>query len=307
MSSIIAPLAPGSLWGAIQETSEKALRCGAIVSIDTRQEFLEEGGIRFLLQVATSLARKNQDQAQNVQQAQSSEKGSSPFLPPESELTVGRVSPTHLAILNKFNVLDYHLLIVTEYFEDQHCLLNQADLAALWRCLAEYEGLGFYNGGTIAGASQTHKHLQLVPLPMAESGPALPIEALLSAAPAGAPIDTVPALPFRHAFARLDPSLRQNPDEAARVTYELYTRMLAAGGLSAHRSDNCQRQSDPYNLLVTRDWMLLVPRTQEGYAGISINSLGYAGSLFVRSSEELETVKQVGPMKILEEVSVPIR
>ena len=29
--------------------------------------------------------------------------------------------------------------------------------------LAEVEGLAFFNGGTVAGASQPHKHLQVVP------------------------------------------------------------------------------------------------------------------------------------------------
>ena len=32
--------------------------------------------------------------------------------------------------------------------------------------LAEFDGLGFYNGGETAGASQPHKHLQIVPLPL---------------------------------------------------------------------------------------------------------------------------------------------
>jgi len=37
----------------------------------------------------------------------------------------------------------------------------------------------------------------------------------------------------------------------------------------------------PYNLLATRRWMLVVPRRQERYEKISVNALGFAGSLFV--------------------------
>jgi len=46
----------------------------------------------------------------------------------------------------------------------------------------------------------------------------------------------------------------------------------------------------PYNLLATRRWMLVVPRRQERYEKISVNALGFAGSLFVRNAAELELV-----------------
>ncbi|NIO40609.1 MAG: phosphorylase, partial [Burkholderiales bacterium] len=36
-----------------------------------------------------------------------------PFLPYGKDLFVSDISETHLALLNKFNVIDYHLLIVT--------------------------------------------------------------------------------------------------------------------------------------------------------------------------------------------------
>ncbi len=61
----------------------------------------------------------------------------------------------------------------------------------------------------------------------------------------------------------------------------------------------------PYNLLVTRDWMLLVPRSAEAYESISVNALGFAGSLLVRDERELELVCERGPMAVLREVGVP--
>ena len=69
-------------------------------------------------------------------------------------------------LLNKYNVVPHHLLIITRHFESQESALTQADFQALWTCLAEYDSLGFYNSGESAGASQPHKHLQTVPLPM---------------------------------------------------------------------------------------------------------------------------------------------
>ena len=65
------------------------------------------------------------------------------------------------------------------------------------------------------------------------------------------------------------------------------------------------RQSRPYNLLVTHDWMLLVPRTNAAFEGIAVNSLAFAGALFVRSEEELDTVRRIGPLAVLRGVAEP--
>jgi ATP adenylyltransferase len=61
----------------------------------------------------------------------------------------------------------------------------------------------------------------------------------------------------------------------------------------------------PYNLLVTREWMLVVPRSAEHVGSISVNALAFAGSFFVRDPGELDLLKELGPMTILERVAVP--
>ena len=106
-----------------------------------------------------------------------------------------------MAILNKFNVVDHHLLIVAREFEDQRALLALRDFEAWWRCMSEYDSLGFYNGGPEAGASQPHKHLQLVPLPLAPQGPPVPIAPLLARVRGTAGAGTIPGFDFLHSFA----------------------------------------------------------------------------------------------------------
>ncbi len=59
------------------------------------------------------------------------------------------------------------------------------------------------------------------------------------------------------------------------------------------------------NFLLTRTWMMIVPRRSEKYEQISVNSLGFAGMLLVKSEEELEFVKNVGVLHILEGVAIP--
>ena len=50
--------------------------------------------------------------------------------------------------------------------------------------------------------------------------------------------------------------------------------------------------------------MMVVPRSREEYADISVNSLGFAGSLLVKNREKLEQLKQLGPMKLLQLVGI---
>ncbi len=296
-SSRIPSFRPGTLWSRIVERSRLAIERGALRNIDTEQLFVTEAGVEFVVRAVSNLARK--EKHDRTQHADGADRGPNPFSPPEPELLVAAASDSHWAVLNKFNVLDHHLLLVTRKFEHQETLLNTSDFDALWRCLNEYAGLGFYNGGAVAGASQAHKHLQLVPLPLADKGPPIPIETALPTArddvgPAG--------LPFRHAFATLEPTATN-----ADALHERYKNLLDKTGITALEGNDGMRQSMPYNLLVTREWMLLVPRSRECFDTISVNALGFAGSFFVKESRQFRIIEQTGPMSVLSAVALPSR
>ncbi|WP_322029620.1 ATP adenylyltransferase family protein [Paraburkholderia sp. J76] len=305
-----------TLRAAIERQTAHALACGALHSIETAHTFIDDGGMRFSVRVAENLARKEAARlTPQTSAASGSQPPRDPFLPYEADLFVADLSPTHVALLNKFNVIDRHLLIVTRRYEPQEALLDAADFAALIDALREVDGLAFYNGGAAAGASQSHKHLQLVPLPLVGDGPPLaPLETLLGAAQTvhGArPIAIVPGLPFRHAFARIDLARDPGPPadpraahDAAQVALGCYRALLDAAGVPALDVGGVAHQGAPYNLLVTRRWMLVVPRVVEYVEGISVNSLGFAGSFFVRNAAHLQTLAQLGPMTALERVSV---
>ncbi|HUI67161.1 MAG TPA: DUF4922 domain-containing protein [Nitrospirota bacterium] len=296
-------LKKGTLWRSIERTTERALKTGALFPVSTDHTFIEDAGLRFFVRVLTSLRKK--DEARKYQEASTaSGKKVNPFLPPEKGLTVANITDTHQAILNKFNVVEHHLLIITRHFEDQDTLLTMKDLEALWLCMDEYRGLGFYNGGREAGASQQHKHLQIVPLPLAPAGPAIPIEPLLAGA-AQSGITTIPGFPFLHAFVRLDRDLVNFPEHIAKKTFDLYSTMLENTGLNTPDVSRLTHQSMPYCLLVAREWMLLVPRSKENFENISLNSLAFAGSLFVQSEQQLARLKTFGPMNALRSVTIP--
>ncbi len=291
----------GTLAHAIEERTRRSLAGGAMQPIETVEESLEDGGVRFIVRRVSSLARKENEAARRARDASTAR---DPFLPYDHDLFVAEISGTHVALLNKFNVIDGHLLIVTRRYADQETLIDRGDFAALAACMREFEGLGFYNGGRQAGASQPHKHLQLVPLPLSRDGPPVPVESLLDAVRDARGILGVPALPFRHAFSWIDSRWFDDVGIAARHLRSVYLGLLGAAGLRGVGAGGESRQSAPYNLLLTRRWMLLVPRAREQFDSISVNALGFAGSLFLRDDEQLEAVKLAGPMQVLKTVAV---
>lgn len=261
---------------ALEERTRQAIAAGALAPIETVAEVVEQDGVRFLVRRVSSLARKHAGPA-------------TPLVPWDERLFVADVPPAHAMILNRFPVILPHALVVTRRFAAQEALLDRDDCAALCACLADWDALAFYNGGREAGASQPHKHLQLVPRGLGEAGE-LPIAPLLARAEGG----TVPGFPFPHAFARCAAGA------AAEARLATYRRLLAAIGV---REISGGLQSAPYNLLATREWMLAVPRLRETFEGISVNALGFAGSLFVRDDAQLARVRAAGPMNVLAAVA----
>ena len=142
-----------SLLDRADEVIRRALHSGALQPIRTEQCWLDDGALRFSVRWVSSLALKDRARVDTVIRRKPD---FNPFLPPEADLTVAELGDAHLVVLNKFPVIDRHLLIVTRQFEDQHTPLSRADFDALAAVIAEHGGLGFYNGGRTAGASQAH-------------------------------------------------------------------------------------------------------------------------------------------------------
>ena len=282
------PIRPDQLAARIRAQSERALTTGALKPIPTEVETLRDGGLDFQVRIAPSLEDKIRE-AREQQAEAAAGRPADPFAAPEPDLYLGPLSDSHYGLLNKFPVLANHLLVVTRAFEDQQTPLNGADFAALEPCLVEAGGLGFYNAGPTAGASQPHKHLQLVPPLQAGTTAPAPVEALLGPERLNAAASKVDALPFPHAVCALDPAA------GAEGMLARYHALRRAAGLGA---DNA-----PYNLLVTRRWMLLVPRSREGFEGIMVNALGFAGGFLVRHRDDLAHLRRVGPMRVLQGVA----
>lgn len=115
-----------------------------------------------------------------------------PFADPDPALLVGaRLSGPaahHTLVLNKFAVVPGHFLLITDDFRPQTHLLEAADLEAAYACVRAYrqdddagggpdgdkssssELFVFFNSGPHSGASQPHRHLQLLPVESMKAG-----------------------------------------------------------------------------------------------------------------------------------------
>jgi sulfate adenylyltransferase (ADP) / ATP adenylyltransferase len=296
-------LQPGTLWSKTQQQTKLAHECGALKSIETEHHSIQQDDIPFIVRTKGNLKRKEQAKKQQNHQEKKTGKRCDPFLPYEPEMFVGDISPSHICLLNKFNVVEHHLLIVTRAFEEQTDLLNLQDFAAVWFCLQEIDGLVFFNGGKAAGASQAHKHLQLIPLPLMGNVVKLPIEKAIANITFQDSVGTIASFPFRHRVAQLNLSQQHSPSAAAEIMWQQYHSLMNLVGLTVNSST---RQPGAYNFLVTRNWMLIVPRSQDSFENIPINSLGFAGSLFVRDRHSFELLKKLTPIKLLANVALSL-
>jgi len=49
--------------------------------------------------------------------------------------------------------------------------------------------------------------------------------------------------------------------------------------------------------------MFIVKRVSDSLRGLSVNSVGYAGSILVKGDQELLTLKEIGPMTLIEQLA----
>lgn len=289
-------LAPSKLWQSLQAASAHALQQGALRPIDTDRLRQTDGSMQFEIRRVAGLMAKRQVKAALP------DPNFNPFAQPDPLLTVANLKPNHRLLLNKFPVYSGHILVVTRDFEPQTNALSSDDWTALASVLGPLGGLAFYNAGPVAGASQAHKHLQLIPqaaLDLAQS--VIPIEGLLDNS-RRAPYNLA-NFTFAHRLVPLPEPLRQRlavPEQAPDCGPELakiYQNTLLDLGL-----DPAQPQA--YNLCLTKRWMLLLARRRDRVAGVSLNALAYAGFFLARDRPEMEAIKNHGPLRMLHEAAL---
>ncbi len=285
-----------ALWQQVETVAATARANGALYTLVSRCVQRQENCAGRALSLQLRVLEATTDKPRPA-----SKRGAfTPFLQPDPQHYIGELSERYRCLLNCFNVVDRHILMVTTHYVGQRTPLTPDDFLAAAICLQAANGLVFYNGGSEAGASVEHKHLQMLPLPLLPSS-SFPLAALFAelAPAAGAIVQT--ALPFAHRLAAT--TAATGDSEAALIAcaeanWHRYRAMLAALQL-APAADGLM---PPHNLLMTRDYLWLVPRRRGSYRGLEVNALGYAGALLVRGESQYRQLQRLGCLGLLQAV-----
>jgi ATP adenylyltransferase len=214
-----------------------------------------------------------------------------PFLPWDAPLEVERLGSSHVVLLNKYPVQPAHVLLITQRWAPQNGWLTLEDWEAVAAVAADTGGLWFFNSCAEAGASQPHRHLQLLPRHAGEE--VCPLE--------GAIHDQLNGRSSRWPWAYCLSPLPDGASAAAlQSLYRAHSQALALG-LPAEAG----RPTHPYNLLFNDRWFLTIRRIREHAAGFSVNALGFAGYLLLTERSDLHWLEEHGPWALLAAVAAP--
>lgn len=232
----------------------------------------------------------------------------------EHELFVTQLHSTHNLLFNKFNVVDEHMVLSTIEFALQEEPLDVADFRAMWTAMQGLDAFAFFNCGSESGASQPHKHMQLMTYPSlkAITGLDMPpllhfIDQKLCECPTTR-IVQLPELPFCHFLHRVDLAADVDGEKAAERIVAIYNKILEQLKHVNPAATSSKPSSMPvaYNLLLTSSFLFVIPRKVPSYNGVEVNSIGFIGSFFVHNNEQRVSFKtHGGPMELLRHVTFP--
>ncbi|KAF3928283.1 hypothetical protein AA313_de0208726 [Arthrobotrys entomopaga] len=254
-------------------------------------EYVEHEGFQLEFRLAPALLKK----PILSRHAPGRSKPQGPFVDPDPNFVVAKIGDTHTLIFSKFCVPRPHLVLHTNQFALQTEDLTAADLEAAWRTLKSFPetpSMMIYNCGVDAGSSQGHKHMQVFPKPDNDEGrfKLFPDKAELSQDEAV----TLPSVPYKHFVVGL-PKKASHEDIVKRhgKVLELAKEALETVGGSA------------YNVVMTKDWVMVIPRRSKGVDGVGANAAGMMGMVWVGSEKERESWTNFGLTRYLQTLGVP--
>jgi len=211
-----------------------------------------------------------------------------PFKPWENILEIGSIGNDHQLILNKYPVQLGHILLITNGWKEQNGWIDIQDWEAIKEVNKDTTGLWFFNSGPLAGASQPHRHIQLLRRDPSEI-----------------------SCPRENWFLNFSNATHENERFCKNIIikkfsksfneeniYNIYKDLSFKLGLGEPKIDKKPRY--PYNMIFTNKWIVLIRRKTDNLFGISINALGFAGYILVTEKSDIKYLKKFGPENLLE-------
>jgi len=211
-----------------------------------------------------------------------------PFKPWDKILEIDSIGKNHQLILNKYPVQLGHVLLITNDWKEQNGWLEFNDWEALKKVNKDTSGLWFFNSGPLAGASQPHRHIQLLRRSPLELN--CPREKWFLKF-------NDENIKFKN-FADNLMIRKFSKSLDHEDIYKIYLELSKKLGLGDPSSD--EKPKSPYNLLLTNGWIALIKRKKDNLKGISINALGFAGYILITQKSNVNDLKRNGPEKFLE-------
>ncbi|KIW68953.1 hypothetical protein PV04_04864 [Phialophora macrospora] len=213
----------------------------------------------------------------------------------DPKLIVSQIHDTHLLVMNRFAVFRPQYLIITlDSFRRQTEDLDRTDLAAAWAVMRTLpdEHFVMFNCGNEAGCSRLHKHMQVIPC--SEDLTLFPDRDGLE------PAD----VPFKYFVRRIDSSTHALADQLYAMYHSLHREALQAWQACTGAATLTYF---PHNVMLTKRWIMVVPRRRVAVAGASANAAGMMGMVWLTNPQQLDKWKEYGPARVLEELGVPSR
>jgi len=271
------------IWSKALEISSKAVNCGAIIPLNTIKYKSSEKHCDYELRFLKSPLPKyliDYGPKRN------------PFIPWDTRLQIQSINDNHTLILNKYPVQIGHMLLITSFWKPQNGWLNEDDFEAILNVDNDTTGLWFFNSSKEAGASQPHRHFQLLPRHYNEK-----------------------ICPRYEWFCSLLNNTKDNYSEISHCIsirqrnnnnsgssdlFSSYKSMINEMNLG--EIDIFDKPLKPYNLLITSEWISLITRKTDKSNGFSINALGFAGYFLATKRSDVNTLIKFGPERILKDV-----
>jgi len=272
------------IWSKALEISRKAVDIGAVIPLETKKyqsndpycdyelRFLKSPIPKYLIEYGP---KRN------------------PFIPWDTRLQILPINDKHTLILNKYPVQLGHMLLITNCWKPQNGWLDEYDFDSILNVDNDTSGLWFFNSSKLAGASQPHRHFQLLPRHYNES-----------------------ICPRYDWFCSL---LNNTQDTNSKITHSISIRprnkkdelnsndlfnsyKSMAKEMNIGEIDLNNEPLKPYNLLITSKWIALISRKTDRSNGFSINALGFAGYFLGTKRSDVDTLIKFGPERILMDV-----
>ncbi len=272
------------IWSKALETSQKAIECGAVIPLITTKyksnDYFCDYELRFL---KSPIPKHLIEYGPKL----------NPFIPWDGRLEILPIFDKHTLILNKYPVQLGHMLLITNSWKAQNGWLNVEDFEAIVNVDNDTTGLWFFNSSKEAGASQPHRHFQL--LPRHKNEIICPrYEWFCSLLNNKKDL----ASDISHCIS-IKPRVK-NSNSNINDLFSSYRTMVKEMNLG--EIDYTDKPLKPYNLLITSEWIALITRETDRSNGFSINALGFAGYFLGTGKSDIEILVKFGPEEILKNV-----